>query len=340
MSTNYTTYGDISPRIGAKAVAKLLKRGQYQMVTERFGQVDPQEKKKGKTRKYRRYLSFPRATAPLAEGIPPKGQKLRYTDVNINLEQYGDLAEITDHVEDTHEDPVLAEARDLCSEQIAETKEVLRIGYLKAGTNVFYANGETARSDVASPPLRSDFRKIFRYLANHKAKRFTKLVAASAMISTHAVEPAYWVMGHTDLLADLRDMPNFLPVSEYGNAMKAIPGEVGSMEEFRFVLTPLFEPWESSGASSTTYLAGGVEVSSAASCDVYPMIVVAMNSYAIVPLQGYGAVNINVQNPGKVTKSDPLGQVGFVSWKTWDGGGILNQAWVARYEVAATAKPA
>jgi N4-gp56 family major capsid protein len=44
-------------------------------------------------------------------------------------------------------------------------------------------------------------------------------------------------------------------------------------------------------------------------------------------------------NPGRATKDDPLGQIGFVSWGTWQTGAILNQNWLARLEVAATAVP-
>ena len=36
---------------------------------------------------------------------------------------------------------------------------------------------------------------------------------------------------------------------------------------------------------------------------------------------------------------DPLGQIGFVSWGTYQTGTILNQSWAARLEVAATANP-
>jgi len=86
---NTTTYGDISPRTAGFAKAKLLDRGQHLMVLERFGYFDPQQKHKTKTAKWRRYLSLPRATAPLAEGIPPQGQKLTYEDVSVTLEQYG-----------------------------------------------------------------------------------------------------------------------------------------------------------------------------------------------------------------------------------------------------------
>ena len=87
-----TTYGDISPRTAGYAAKKLLERGQYLMVVERFGQSDPQPKNATKTRKFRRYESLLRATAPLAEGIPPAGQKLTFTDIDCVLEQYGEGA--------------------------------------------------------------------------------------------------------------------------------------------------------------------------------------------------------------------------------------------------------
>lgn len=131
-----TSYGDISPRTAGKAMKRLLKRGQHLMVVERFGQKDPLRKNQTKTCKWRRYNSLARASAPLAEGVTPKGKRLTYTDVNATLEQYGDLLELTDVIADTHEDPVFQESMDLCGEQAAETVEELRIAVLKSGTNV------------------------------------------------------------------------------------------------------------------------------------------------------------------------------------------------------------
>ncbi len=335
-----TNYGDISPRTGGFAKARLLERGQYDMVVERFGHVDPQQKNKTKTARWRRYLSFPRATAPLAEGIPPAGQKLTHTDVSATLEQYGDFAELTDVIADTHEDPVLNEAMDLCGEQAAETIEELRINILKAGTNVFYAGGSvTTRATVTSPPVRGDFRRIYRSFKNNKAKEIGKIIRASAKISTEPVARAYFCMGHTDLLSDIKGIAGFVPVEQYSDSMKAQPNEVGKVEEFRIILTAMFDPWLSSGAAGTTYLAGGVVPGSSASCDVYPLLFVARDSYAIVPLQGFNSVKIAVRNPGNPTKDDPLGQKGFVSWKTYQAAAILNQNWLARLECAATATP-
>jgi N4-gp56 family major capsid protein len=335
---NTNVYGDISPRTAAYAAVRLLTRGQYDLVTERFGQAKPIPKKHTKTIKFRRYESLPRATAPLAEGIPPAGRKLTKTDVSATLEQYGDVVELTDVIKDTHEDDVFKEAFDLCGEQAAETLEVIRIAVLKAGSNVFYANNAGSRSAVDSPPLRSDFRRIYRSFKKNKAKTISKIVKASPLISTEPVDAAYFVMGHTDLDADIRNIEGFIPVKEYSSSDKALPAEIGSVDQFRFILTPLFESWETSGASGLTYLSGGEQVSTAAQCDVYPLIVVAQDAYGIVPLQGEHAVHPAVVNPKPVI-GDPLGQKGFVSWKTYQAAVILNHNWIARLECAATAVP-
>jgi len=107
----------------------------------------------------------------------------------------------------------------------------------------------------------------------------------------------------------------------------------------RFIATTNFEPWLAIGVAGTTYLSSGDVPGSSLACDVYPMIFVARNAYAIVPLQGKNAVKIAVKNPGPVSGDDPLGQRGFVSWKMWQAAAILNELWIARLEVACTANP-
>lgn len=335
---NVSTYGDISPRTAAKATKRLLKRAQPMMVTERFGTYDPQPKNSSKTRKWRRYLSLPPALAPLAEGIPPVGHKVAYEDVQVTLEQYGDLVRFTDVIIDTHEDNVLGEMTDTCGEQAAETVEYLRINVLRAGSVVYYANGADGRSSVGSKLLLNDLRAVIRGFNRLKAKPITKIVKASEYVSTEPIAPAYIALGHTDLLPSFQGMTGFTPVEKYSDSMKAMEGEIGKVEQIRVILTPMFEPWLQVGASGTTYLSGGVKVSSAAKADVYPVIILARDSYGIVPLQGEkksaGAaipVNIFVKNP-EPSITDPLAQQGFVSWKTYQACVILTQANVARLE--------
>jgi N4-gp56 family major capsid protein len=47
-------------------------------------------------------------------------------------------------------------------------------------------------------------------------------------------------------------------------------------------------------------------------------------------------MNPYVVNPDQRSKSDPLGQRGFVSWKMYFAALILNQAWIQRIEVGVT----
>ncbi|OGV36142.1 MAG: N4-gp56 family major capsid protein [Lentisphaerae bacterium GWF2_45_14] len=336
MATN--TYGDISPKVAGSSAKRLLKRGQNLFVTERFGHFDPQGKNKTLTRKWRRYNSLAPATTPLAEGVTPDGSAISYTDYTVTLAQYGDWVQITDVIKDTHDDPVLQEMMDVCGEQLADTVELLRIAVLKAGTNVFYAGGVASRADVNSAPTRGDFSKIVRSLKRNKARTISRIIKASPNIATEPVGAAYFAMGHTDLEPDINKMSGFVPVAKYANSDKALPGEVGKIDSVRIILTSLFSPWAAVGVSGTTFLSGGVEVTEAAQCDVYPLIIVAKDAYGIVPLQGENAVKPMVKNPEPV-KGDPLAQTGFVAWKIYQATVILNQLWIARLECAATADP-
>jgi len=328
---------NLSNRTTGFAVGKLLKRGQLDMVFERFGQVDKQAKNKSKVRKYRRYLSLAPANAPLQEGVPPVGKQITFEDLTCSLEQFGDQIRITDVIVDTHEDPVLNEAMDLCGEQIAETIELIRYEILRAGTNVFYANGVDSRALVAGPAQANDFKKIYRSFRRNRAKFISEIIKATPQTATEPVAPAFFAVAHSDCDADLRAISGFVPVEKYADSSKSMPNELGKYENIRFLSINSAYPWELAGVSGTSNLSAGVAPSSAGKADVYPILIFARDAYGIVPLQGEEAVDIKTYNPGQASPTDPLGQNGFVSWKTWQTAIILNQFYMARLEVAATA---
>lgn len=330
--------GDITQRTSCFAKVKLLSAGQFRLILERFGQRDPMPKNKGLIVKWRRYLNLPRAVAPLAEGIAPAGQAMTYEDVTATLEQFGDAVKLTDVIADTHEDPVLKVYMDLCGTQAAETVEVVRFSTLKAGSNVYYAPASaTTRAAVNSPALRGGFRLILRSFRKNKASEISEIIKASARVSTEPVAPAFFALGHTDLDSDIRGITGFTSVEQYSDSDKGLPLEIGKIESTRIILSPLFEPWLAAGTSGSTYLTNGGTGTGA--CDVYPILVFGKDAYGIVPLQGEDAVTPMVLNPGKPSASDPLGQIGWVSWKTMQAAAILNQLWMARYEVGATQTP-
>ncbi len=340
MPSNLNTYGDISPRTAAFAAKELLRRGQPHAILEKFGYFDPQGTKKTKTRTWRRYEPLAAADAPLVEGQTPQGQKLRKTDVEVTLKQYGDFVELTDAILDTHEDEVLNESLDLCSQQIVETTELIRFAALKAGTNVYYANSVASRLLVNSAPLRGDLRRIYRGFKRYRAMEITEIIKAGMDVSTEPVKKSFVVVGHTDLDADIRLLTGFTPTEKYASQKVLDESEIGSCENFRFCLTDLFAPWLAAATSissgQTTFLSNGL--ASAGYPDVYPLLAFGKYAYAIVPLAGKNVVKPMVKNP-EPTVGDELGQRGFVSWKMWQACAILQDTWMARYEVCATASP-
>lgn len=336
MSTKNTTQS-IGYRTNGFAVAKLLQRGQVRMILERFGQIDPQGQNKTLTRRYRRIEALPPAIAPIAEGIAPAGQQLTVTDITMTLEQYADYIPFTDVIQDTIEDNTLQDMVSLAAQQVSETKEITRFSVLKAGTNVFYPDGISSRATVNGPVTRGALRRIYRSMKRNRAEEIGEIIQATGKYATEPVGRAYFALSHTDLDADWRNVTGFVPVEKYSDAMKAMPGEIGKVENTRVITSELFDPWLAAGASTTTLLTNGA--SGTGACDVYPVLILAQNAYGIVPLAGKNAVKINVINPEPCI-ADVCGQKGAVSWKMYDGAIILNELWIARLEVGATANPA
>jgi N4-gp56 family major capsid protein len=301
------------------------------IVLGKFGMTKEMPKNKADTVTFRRPVPFSAATTPLTEGVTPTAQQMSYEDVSVTLAQYGAVTEITDVVADLSEDPVLRDASMLSGEQAGDTLEQVTYGVIKAGTNVYYANG-SARSDVntaISLPLQ---RKVTRALKAQKAKKITRILDGSVKYSTRPVEAAYVAVAHTNLEADIRNMAGFIPTAEYGSRQVLCPEEIGSVEDVRYVLSPDLDAWEDAGGA-----AGGNFVSNGGTnADVYPVIYLGREAYATVPLKGKQAITPKVLNPGTPRGGDPLGQKGTVGWITYFAAVILNQTWMVRLEVAAS----
>lgn len=332
-----TKYGDISPRVATRASKRLLKVMQPLTVTQRFAQYDDQPQNAGKTIKLRRYEPLPVTTAPLAEGVTPEGRTPTYTDYTLILQQFGDFVELTDVIHDTHEDPVLKTMSQRLGEQAAQVIEQVTIDTLKSGVNVVYSGTATTRGTVEAVISRGSLRKVVRTLDRGNAARITSIVSASPSTETKPVEASFFAMAHTDLAADIRNCSGYTPVAQYGNPGQAVPGERGAVEDVRFVLTQNWKPWLAAGASQSDKLTNGS--SGTGNVDVYPVVVVGRDAYGAARLQGYGAVEMFVLNPGQARGADPIGQRGSVGWKAWYGCTITSEPWLVRFECACTANP-
>jgi len=330
-----TTYGSISQRTAAWAATEMLAHAEPILVLSKFGQNKPLPANKADNVKFRRPIPFAVTTAPLVEGVTPSSQQMQYEDVPVTIQQYGAVTEITDKVADLSEDPVLSDASMLSGEQAAETVEMITYGAIKAGTNVFYDTAaHTSRATVNSKVTLDRLRAVVRSLRANRGKPVTSMLSGSQDYSTRPIEGGYIAFGHTDLEADIRGIAGFTPVAEYGSRQPLCPEECGSVENMRFILSPLLVPFQGAGAAVG---ATGMIADDATNIDVYPLIVIAKEAYGLVPLKGKGAITPYVINPGTPSAADPLGQRGFVSWKTYFAAKVLNETWLARLEIGASA---
>jgi N4-gp56 family major capsid protein len=342
------TYGDISPRTAAFVVRDLLKRGMPWLILEKFGQAKPLPAKSTKTIQFRRYYldstftstfgsdfnpheyfkgsNFDPANKMLTEGVTPDATSIESSDYDATLVQYGDRSVITDVVMDTHEDPILREAVDILGEQAAVLIEKTRYNVLKAGTNVFYAN-DTSRAAVNTVFSLNDQRKVTRFLKRQLGKAITSAVKSTPAFGTEAIAPSFICICHPDLEPDLRAISSFVPAEKYGT-MSPWDGELGKIEDVRYLTSTIIEPILGGGAASGTNV---LETNSKA--DVYPMLYLARDAYGIVAFKGQNALTPMVVNP-KASDSDPLAQRGHVGWKGYSATIILNDFWMVRLEVA------
>lgn len=332
-ATGTHEYGDITPRIGAYAAAKMLAHAEPLLVLEKFAQVKPIPKNKSGTIKFRRPKPFPLATTPLTEGTSPTAQRMEYEDVSVSLAQYGAFNEITDVVHDTYEDPVLQDIVMLLGEQAAETRESLLWGVLKAGTYVYYGDAaDSARTDVNDAISLNRQRAITRGLKAQRARKITSILGPSVNISTKPVEASFVAFAHTDLEADIRGLAGFTPVAEYGSRQPLCAEEIGSVEDVRYILSPVLTPIVDSGSTTLN----GMVSTGGANVDVYPVVYFGKEAYGVTPLKGKESLKPMVLNPNQPRGGDPLGQKGTAGWKTYWAGLILNQSWIARLEVGVT----
>lgn len=283
-----------------------------------------------------RYVGTPDITASnfvLAEGVTPNSNTISFQDVTVQLQQYGVLFKYSSKTEQLYEDDIPGEMVKLTGETLAEVMELVRYGVLKAGSTVIYANG-SSRAAVNTAISLNAIRKAARTLESNRARRVTSRLAPGVNFGTRAVQPAYVVFCHTDAVSDVRNLPGFTRVEEYGSFKPIHDREIGACEDFRFVSSPLLKSFLAAGASVGS---SGMLSVGATSVDVYPFIVIGEDAWGQVALKGMSAIKPVVLKASQTNHANPLGQFGYVGASTWFATVRLNDAWMARIEAGVTA---
>lgn len=261
------------------------------------------------------------------EGVTPSADTLTAVDVPVTLQQYSCLYAVTDKTADLYEDDVAPEMKKQAGERIGLLREMVRYGTLKGMTNVFYGGAGNSPSTVNGTVSLIMLRRITRSLKANHSKMVTGILSASANFGTSPVEASYLVFGSTDLEPAFRDLPGFKHISEYGQRKPIHDQELGSVESFRFILSPELAADINSGAAVG---ATGMFSTGGANIDVYPMIVVGEDVWGQVALRGAESMDVSYIAPGEKDKNDPLGQRGYIGAKTYMTAVVLNDGFGAR----------
>lgn len=307
------------------------------------GEQSRMPRNSGMTTVYRRWIPFGGATTnsntinrwsvdpaahQLSEGIPPDSDTLIPQDVTVSLQEYGCLYSLTNRTDDFYEDDVSGAMKKQCGQRIGLVREMIRWGTLKAGTNAYYVGG-SSRAAVNAKISLNVLRRVARNLRANHAAMITDILAPSPNFNTSSVEAAYLVFVHTDAIADVRDLPDFTKVADYGSRKTVSPHEIGTCEEFRFVCSPELNSVADAGAAVGST---GMYSTGSSNIDVYPFVVCGENAWGQVALRGEDSLDPTYIPPSQKTKDDPLGQKGYVGASFYMNCVRTNEGWMAVIE--------
>ena len=338
-------YGTVQSRNVIRAEMKMLKHAEPIQVLTMFGDMRTQPLNKTDTVVFRRLKPF-NATATevasitaanfiTAEGVTPTANTISYTDVTTVLNQYAVLFKFSSKAQLMYEDDIPNDMAKLTGETMAEVAELICYGQVKAGTSVVYANG-TTREGLNSTISLNDFRLAARTMENNRGKRVTEVIKSGPDFGVSSVEPAYIIFMHTDMLADVRDIPGFTKRVDYGSQIKPVhPREEGAIEQFRIVTSPLFAPFLAAGVAVGST---GMVAADSTTVDVYPSIVMAASAWGQVSLKGngYSGVSPTIIPANVKNHANPSGMFGYVGADFWCSSVRLNENWMTRIESCAT----
>lgn len=342
MSTqNYST---VPSRNLIEAEMKFLKHAEPIMVLGSFGMMKEHPKRKTDTVVFRRTKPYNAdsnevpnidpATLITSEGATPNSNTISFTDVTVTLKQFAVLFKFSSKTDLMYEDNVPDEMAIQTGETLGECAELVCYGQLKAGSQVSYTNG-TTRAGLNTSIEIADLRLSARTLESNRAKKITSKIKSGPNYGTTAVEPGYVVFCHTDMVADMRDLPHFVPCEEYGGAYKKVhEREIGAVEDFRIVPSPLFKPFLGAGSATLN----GMVSTGGSNADVYPVIVIARDCLGHVSLKGKGYTSISptIIPASQKNHANPSGMFGYVGADFWYNAVRLNENWMVRIESCAT----
>lgn len=277
-------------------------------------------------------------------------------EIEGSLHQFGFFYEFTKASIDFDSDEMLKEhlSRELMNGATQITEAVLQKDLLAAAGVIQY--GGAAVSDATmtgevvpevpgtSPEMPisvltyAGLSRIDQTLTDNRTPRQTTIIKGSGYTDTRTLPASRVAYIGSELVPVVKAMKDsfqeraFIPVHQYADAGNVLNGEIGSVDNIRFVQVPEMLHWAGKGRAATaanpgyrTTTVGGTE-----KYNIYPMLIVGDDSFNTIAFQSDGKTvkfDVITKMPGKDTANaatDPYGLKGFSSIR-WFYGILINR---------------
>ena len=337
--------------------------------------------------------------AELAEGAGAVNKKtIKKVTIETSFARYGEMIDYTDEVEMFAEDMVQVHYREelgLLANRRAE--DLVQLDMLTS-TNQMFVGTATAVVEVGQDTTAADgsddvdsiisydlIRKGVRRLVRNRAEKNTSIVVGSTKVDTRTINKAFYAIVGPEVKYDLETVVKgevqaggvaeyaYVPAYKYADATNLAEGEVGAMNDVRFIESESAVIYAGAGAvaapaaagddyvgtlSTTTYANGaavaavrttvfnrttdaegaaGAGVDALEYFDVFPILFPTKGAFATVGLKGHGKIKFNSQAPSKIELGNPYGTQGFFSYNMWYAGIILREERLLKMLVCASA---
>jgi len=319
----------------------------------------------------------------LAEGAGAVNKvSIKKVTIEQSFSRYGQMLDYTDEVEMFSEDIVQVQYREelgyLANRQ---AEDLIQLDMLTT-TTVMYSGTATSLltvgADTTSPIGADDgdsvvtydlVRKGVRKLVRNRAVKNTSIVTGSTKVNTRVINKAFYAIIGPEIKYDLESVVKgtvsvngqteyaYIPAYKYADAANLAEGEVGAMNDLRFIESESALSYKGAGAvvptnysgdlARTTHdnvSAGALNVFTGGNAyaggevrfDVFPILVPTKGSFATIGLKGHGKIKFNSQAPQKIELGNPYGNQGFFSYNMWYAGIILRDERLLKLLVAAS----
>ncbi len=283
------------------------------LVHDQFGQKRPIPAGRGKTIEFRKVSPLPVSTTPLTEGVTPESQQLTISTVEAPVQQYGGYVELSDMVVLTAIDNNLVIAAKQLGAQAGKTLDAITREVLAGGTNVQYAEGQvTERNQLVGGKAEGN-----HYLTVDAVRRAVRTLKKQ---DAEPIGDSFIGIIHPDVAYDLMSDPKWVNVKSYSDPEGIYEGEIGKIENVRFVETSEAKVFEGAGSEGR---------------DVYATLILGDNAYGTTEIEG-GGLTLIVKQLGSGGASDPLDQRASVAWKATKAAVRLQEAYMVRIETTST----